>query len=498
MRTFWTCSKVIAAVVTVLGAPTLAWAAGCQTYSGTVNWTGPSSNIYINTPVWACVSDQTGRCTSSGGYMDLENMSDKTVMWASTTAGEPVLRPLGPNEKTVRYFPVYVRPGESITADLEVQVCDEVAGTPPGSGNPGSGTPGAVAPGTPGGGGSADNPATYFIDLNADFGGANQWRYQPFTISRATTFDVRLAADYTAQAALIPAGELSNFTGGRAFSGYGLFDGQFGTKTAVTIPPGSYYAAVRNRANGANSIRFEVDLSLFIANSRFLGWDIKGSDFVQPRGGRMWQQLTIAPGVRYFIDGCNSGVDTFVIPAAEIDNFTGGRQFRYYTDYSGQNDKTAPGLWELALPPGTYWLVFRNQDSIAHAVTYQAERWSRSASGVTTEPRTDAGIGRPASLPGDAVAEGLQAAWIDHGALIHLKYSAAVVGSALTVDMFRIALAGDVVSPERVDYDAASGIVTLVVPSLREHNTGSPTVSWNAVPTETHLLLTGDTDPLLR
>ena len=491
-------SRIVTIVALLLNVPALAWAA-CETYSGTVGGYGPSDNLYINTPVWACVSDANGRCTPSGGYLDLENFSASPVSWSSLAAGEPLFRPLAAHEKLVRYLPIYRRPGEELRPDLTIVVCSTAPPTPqPGGGSGGGGGNGGGGNGGGGTvpGGSTSTPDTYFIDMNVTFSNDGESRYHGFTLFQNTTFDVRFVADYTAQAALIPEAQLANFTGGLGFSGYAIFDGKIGTKPAITLPPGKYYAAVRNRMAGSNTSRFEIDFRI-ATGGQFLGWDIGATEMVQPRGGRAWHPFSLTSGGRYFIDGCNTGVETYIIPNSEIDHFTAGRQFRYYADYSAVDDNAAPGLWEVNLPAGTYWLVFRNQDSIAHAVTFQAERWSRPTTLLPADASSRDSQSTSARPHRDELAttEGLQAAWLERSALLRLEFSQHLDAAALTPAQFKIALGDTTLSAARVDYDPDRRIVTLLVPELRGR-TGSPAVSWQNVRTGAGAMLAGSTDPL--
>ncbi len=222
--------------------------------------------------------------------------------------------------------------------------------------------------------GEAPDNDTYFIDLDASFSQLNEYRFHSFTVTRSATFDLRLASDYAADAALIAASELPDFTAGRPFEGYGVFDNVFGTHPAITLGPGQYYAVVRNQVSGANTVRFEVDLQLTLDDYRWYDWYFSGARMLPANGGRLWQPFSMVTGARLFIDGCNSGLDTYVIPDSEIENFRNQREFRYYTAYGGSS-RSFPGQWEIRLPPGSYWLVFRNNDATAHAVTWQAQRW---------------------------------------------------------------------------------------------------------------------------
>jgi hypothetical protein len=146
------------------------------------------------------------------------------------------------------------------------------------------------------------------------------------------------------------------------------------------LAPGSYYLVVRNRANAANTYDLELDKRQTApADSqyyyRFNAYYLNHSAYVGANGGYLTQGFTIQPGFRYFLDGGNSGLDTYIIPASQLGNFRSGGTFNYYTDYSGVGDTALPGYYEVTLSPGTYYLCFRNTNSIKKAVTYTMERW---------------------------------------------------------------------------------------------------------------------------
>jgi hypothetical protein len=99
------------------------------------------------------------------------------------------------------------------------------------------------------------------------------------------------------------------------------------------------------------------------------------SAFVVANGGYLTQAFTIQSGFRYFMDGGNSGLDTYIIPASQIANFRDNVTFNYYTDDSGIGDASQPGYYELNLAPGNYYLCFKNNEAIKKGVVYTLERW---------------------------------------------------------------------------------------------------------------------------
>lgn len=99
--------------------------AGCRTYTSRVYWHGVGSAVYINTPVYACISDANGNCTPKGGYLYLKNNSGRqSVRWSSTAAGQGSFVPLSPGEESVRYLAIYRSGNQELSADLTVEVCE--------------------------------------------------------------------------------------------------------------------------------------------------------------------------------------------------------------------------------------------------------------------------------------------------------------------------------------------------------------------------------------
>lgn len=223
---------------------------------------------------------------------------------------------------------------------------------------------------------------TYFIDRGGSFNGVGAYWYQGFTVGAKTTFVLRFTSDYAADCAIVEGGQLDNFINNRSFSGYALFDNAFGTKT-VTLGPGTYYVGARGQAQVASAYRLELDYDIVLPKTATETWTfvdhyIKGNEYVDANGGRLWHGFTVQSGYRYLIDGCNpGGMGVYIIPAAELAAFKSGGTFRYYTDYSG-TDAALPGLDDLALPPGTYYLAVYNGTGVNRPVTYTMERWKKA------------------------------------------------------------------------------------------------------------------------
>lgn len=252
---------------------------------------------------------------------------------------------------------------------------DNTGGSGTGGGTGGGGTGGG---GTGGGGGTTPptvtTPSTTFLasqNVNASAYGYNTT--QQFTLSTTTTFYFRLASQYNVQAAIITPAQLTNFTSMAAFTGYALFNNQFGTQY-ITLNPGTYYVAVRNSSNVANKWSWELDyLYTFPASDRVSYYDTYLSDaLTYATSNKFWRPFKIEAGVRYFIDGCNINTEFYVIPASELSKFQMGQTFQYYTDYYLAGGGS-PGFWEIRLPVGDYVLV--GSGTGQNTSTFRMDRW---------------------------------------------------------------------------------------------------------------------------
>jgi len=231
------------------------------------------------------------------------------------------------------------------------------------------------APTPPPGGNVTGSDTMFLAAQNSTFTGAGAWKTWGITVSSSTNFVFRLAADYMVQAAIIVPGQLSNFTNNLAFSGYASFDRKFGTQS-VTLAPGSYYVAVRNYVDGANEFSFELDYARNVTGASFYDIYFSASKYVNANGGWYYQPFTIQSGYAYFMDGCNSGMATYIINVSELTNFKNGNRFTYYTDYSSTSDNGAyPGEYQIKLPPGDYALCFWNSSAVNKAFTVQLDRY---------------------------------------------------------------------------------------------------------------------------
>ena len=222
---------------------------------------------------------------------------------------------------------------------------------------------------------------TYFIDKGGTFNGTGAYWHQQFTVGSTKTFVLRFTSDYAADCAVFKSDQLTNFVNNRSFSGYAMFDNSFGTKS-VTLGPGTYYVGARGQSQTSSAYRLELDYDIKVPATSTESWSfvdvyIQGSKYVDANGGRMWHGFTIQSGFRYFIDGCNPGMSVYIIPAGELSAFTSGGTFQYYTNFSG-TDPALPGLSELNLAPGSYYLAVHNTNAVDRPVTYTLERWKKN------------------------------------------------------------------------------------------------------------------------
>lgn len=239
-----------------------------------------------------------------------------------------------------------------------------------------------VAHGGGGGGGTVGGTfgSTFFLDGTLTLNGQGAPHTQAFSLSSTTQLVFRLATDYATQTAIIEPNQLSAFTGGQAFSGYGVFSGGDGYKT-VTLAAGNYYVGVRNTGAGTNAVRYELDRMQTLSSGVLQDYYKTTATTLSP-GQRRWDPFTIQSGVRYWIDGVNSGLDVFVIDASELPNFQAGGSFLQYTDYGGPNEPNLYGGAEFVLNPGAYYLVQRNPTSTPKSINYVMERWVATATAV--------------------------------------------------------------------------------------------------------------------
>jgi hypothetical protein len=217
-------------------------------------------------------------------------------------------------------------------------------------------------------------PSNFFV-ANQDYTVSSQGSYwtEQITISATSSFIFRFASQYQAQAAIITPDQLANFTNHLSFTGFAIFDNQFGTNY-VTLSPGSYYVAVRNTSNGANKWSVELDYAVSLPPSdhaSFVDNYITGVKSWNS-SSRYWHAFTIQTGYRYFMDGCNVNSDVHLITADQLTAFQNGGTYQYLSNYYDVGG-AAPGFWELHLNPGDYYLISYNTQPAS--LTYVLERW---------------------------------------------------------------------------------------------------------------------------
>ena len=218
-------------------------------------------------------------------------------------------------------------------------------------------------------------PSTIFVAFQ-DYNVSNFGDYltKEFTVNEKTKFVFRFASAYNAQAAIFTDDQLNNFTSLHAFTGYGLFDNQVGTQT-VTLNPGTYYLGVRNTTHSENSFSAELDYTYSLPASDRCSFNdvyIQAVKTFSGNGGWITNEFTVQKGFRYFLDGCNVGFETYIIPAGDIPAFQNGQTFNYYTDYYDATG-AGPGFFEINLPEGNYAIAARS--SAVSAIAFTMERW---------------------------------------------------------------------------------------------------------------------------
>lgn len=220
---------------------------------------------------------------------------------------------------------------------------------------------------------------TMFLEEGRSVSGLGASWMQGFTISGTKTFVLRFASTYKADAAIISASQVSNFKNNQGFSGYGLFDDSYGTKT-VTLGAGSYYLAMRSQVSGSNYLQIELDYYPEEQGYEASFSGPSGAEKVGKNGGKLWHGFTWVSGSanKAYVDGVNSGVTYWVIPASDLNAFKNGGSFSYYYTSSLTNE---PGLTWLNLPTGSYYLAFLNSDSVDQTVTYHLWEMIPSGSG---------------------------------------------------------------------------------------------------------------------
>lgn len=200
-----------------------------------------------------------------------------------------------------------------------------------------------------------------------------------FEVKQNTTFTLYFAADYSATLIVMNSNNAQTFVNGGSVSYYDGFDGQYGINS-FTLGPGSYSLGVRNKANVANTVSYELELWPPKDDATYVDTYFSKATSVSANG-KLWQGFTIQAGYTYVMEGCNTGLDFFLIPASSLNAFTSNGTFSHYPDYSAESDPNQPGLATLNLAPGDYYLAFRNPDNEKKALVYALYVFQDSNSG---------------------------------------------------------------------------------------------------------------------
>ena len=235
--------------------------------------------------------------------------------------------------------------------------------------------------------GSSGNTATQTVP-NTIFKGTTSnslntgsgWWTESFTISSTKNLVLRFASTYAADCAVITPDQENSFKNGGSFTGYAVFDNQFGYKS-VTLPAGNYLLAVRNQSGSANTFTAELDYQITLPASdqcSYFDEYIKGAPKINAKQ-YYYHDFTVQAGFRYFVDGCNSGMYVFFIPENQLSTFLSGGAFQHFQQYSNPAVVGMdPGLYEIKLPPGKYYLAAYNFSNVSEALVYTMERWKQN------------------------------------------------------------------------------------------------------------------------
>ncbi len=263
---------------------------------------------------------------------------------------------------------------------LALVACDADSPTDPGA-DPG--TPDPVQPPPPSRPPleslSFTTPNTFFESLQTSVA-SNGSVTRTFTVSETTDFAMRYATDYTAQMVIMPADQAPAFEAFQGVSVVASWDGGAGTEF-LTLAPGQYALGIRSSQPVRQEFSWELDYDIVGLprehdyDFEFAGVVVSDALRVAANGGWAWQGFTIQSGFRYFLDGTNTRVDSWIIPEDQLQAFESGGSFQFFTAYEGTN-AGAPGLWEVRLPPGTYYLAMRSNDAeVDGYVTFVLEAW---------------------------------------------------------------------------------------------------------------------------
>jgi len=219
-----------------------------------------------------------------------------------------------------------------------------------------------------------------------------------------------LVSDGNTDVAVFASLALNRLSNVQRVSGCG-FKNAFGRKD-VNLNKGTYYLAGRNQVSGSNFVRVELDYQTKPIGWYFADWGIYDTDYLDS-GYTYWQTFVVEPGVRYYMDGANTGLDTYVMDESELSYFDRGDDFYYYTAYS-RSTTDMPGFYELKLKPGRYALGLINDYDEDSAFTYEMELFTRTGNlrsefgvpGVPGAIEQSGGVVIPRQTMTDATAGG--------------------------------------------------------------------------------------------
>ncbi|MGI9897456.1 hypothetical protein ACKVMY_18015 [Vibrio natriegens] len=230
----------------------------------------------------------------------------------------------------------------------------------------------------------------------AQFTAAGDYWYQNFEVQDGAIgeFVYRVVATGNIGAAVIDESDVSRFINGESVGAYSYFSQQIGTQS-LTLSPGTYSVALRNQQS--NESRYSIELDCQKTYSDAVRVDATSYSEQIPAGGRYYRSLNVIDGYRLWIDGVNLGLETFIIPASQLNAFTSGQQFEYYTDFGSIGSPNQPGGYEIKLSPGDYYLALRNPTDEQMPVTYTIELFQITETVVDQENTDEDGNTIPPS-----------------------------------------------------------------------------------------------------
>ncbi len=217
--------------------------------------------------------------------------------------------------------------------------------------------------------------STYCTDIAA--GGKNSVWTRDITETDGKAFVIRFSSRFNADAGLFDQEQIINFVNFQSATGYGAIPNGFGTRH-IRIPPGKYTLAVRNRSGKASSFSLELDYEINLPPTDMATLDFPASEGAQTLdpGTVAYQPFAIEAGYRYFLDGNNTGLSTYIFGASEIEKFKNSQAINFHSQYSSPTvNCEMPGLIELVLPVGNYFIGFRNDQTVPNSFTYTIDRW---------------------------------------------------------------------------------------------------------------------------